>query len=254
MRIIETNPADSFQPCAVIPVYDHEHAIARVVAAVRATGLPCLLVDDGSGPTCAAELDRLAATVPQTYLLRLPANGGKGAAMLAGFREATRRGYSHALQVDADGQHALEDIPRFIAAAAARPEALVCGQPRFDDSMPAVRFYGRYLTHALVWLNTLSLSIPDSLCGFRVYPLPAVMRLIDSEHIGARMDFDIEIIVRLYWREVPMVWLRTAVVYPLDGVSHFRMLRDNGRMIALQLRLFCGMLRRLPRLVARHFR
>lgn len=232
-------------------MFDHEHAVARVVAAVRAAGLPCLLVDDGSGPACARELDRLAATLPYTQLLRLPVNSGKGAAMLAGFTAAAQHGYSHALQIDADGQHALRDISTFIEEARRHPRALICGQPLFDRSMPKVRFYGRYLTHSLVWLNTLSFSIPDSLCGFRVYPLDAVVSLMAQEYIGRRMDFDVEIIVRLYWREVPMRWLPTAVTYPLDGVSHFRMLRDNVRMVRLQMRLFGGMLQRLPRLMKR---
>jgi glycosyltransferase involved in cell wall biosynthesis len=243
----------TFNPCAIVPVFDHEHAVARVVAALHAAGLPCLLVDDGSGAACARMLERLAATVPHTHLLRLPVNGGKGAAMIAGFTAAWQRGFSHGLQVDADGQHALADVPAFIAAARADPAALICGRPLFDRSMPAGRRYGRYLTHGLVWLNTLSLSIPDSLCGFRVYPLGAVVALMAEEYIGRRMDFDVEIIVRLYWRGVPMWWLPTAVTYPLDGVSHFRMVRDNARMVALQLRLFGGMLVRLPRLLARKF-
>jgi glycosyltransferase involved in cell wall biosynthesis len=241
----------SFNPCAIVPVYDHERAVARVVAAVRAAGLPCLLVDDGSGEVCARELDRLAATVPHTSVLRLPVNGGKGAAMIAGFTAAWQRGYSHGLQVDADGQHALGDVPAFIAASRRDPAALICGRPLFDQSMPAGRRYGRYLTHGLVWLNTLSFSIPDSLCGFRVYPLRDVISLMAEEYIGRRMDFDVEIIVRLYWRGVPMTWLPTAVTYPLDGVSHFRIFRDNTRMVALQLRLLGGMLARLPRLLSR---
>ncbi|HTV77101.1 MAG TPA: glycosyltransferase [Steroidobacteraceae bacterium] len=243
--------SSAFNPCAIVPVYDHEHAVARVVAAVRAAGLPCLLVDDGSGETCARELARLAASVPQTSLLRLPVNRGKGAAMAAGFGAACERGYSHGLQVDADGQHALGDIPAFIDAARREPSALICGRPVFDRSMPAGRRYGRYLTHGLVWLNTLSFAIPDSLCGFRVYPLATVLQLMAEEYIGRRMDFDVEIIVRLYWRGVPMRWLPTAVTYPLDGVSHFRMIRDNARMVALQARLFGGMLARLPRLLGR---
>ncbi len=85
-------PPHSFNPCAIVPVFDHEHAVARVVDALRAAGLPCVLVDDGSGPACARELDRIAATVPYTRLLRLPANGGKGAAMLAGFTVAWQSG------------------------------------------------------------------------------------------------------------------------------------------------------------------
>jgi glycosyltransferase involved in cell wall biosynthesis len=241
----------SFNPCAIVPVFDHERAVARVVDAVRAAGLPCLLVDDGSGPACARELDRLAATVPGTSVLRLPVNGGKGAAMLAGFVAAWQRGYSHSLQVDADGQHALGDISTFIAESRRHPQALICGRPVFDRSIPAARHYGRYLTHALVWLNTLSFSIPDSMCGFRVYPLGAVLSLMEQEYIGRRMDFDVEIIVRLYWRQVPMRWIATAVTYPLDGVSHFRMVRDNARMVVLQLRLLGGMLRRLPQLLQR---
>ncbi len=235
-------------------MFDHEHAVARVVDAVRAARLPCLLVDDGSGPACARELQRLAATIPQTSVLRLPVNSGKGAAMLAGFAAAWQRGYSHGLQVDADGQHALADIPAFIAAARREPQALICGRPVFDRSIPAARHYGRYLTHGLVWLNTLSFSIPDSLCGFRVYPLAAVMSLMAQEYIGRRMDFDVEIIVRLYWREVPMRWIPTAVTYPLDGVSHFRLFRDNARMVGLQVRLLGGMLGRLPRLLTRSAR
>jgi glycosyltransferase involved in cell wall biosynthesis len=244
-------PTSSFNPCAIVPVFDHEHAVARVVAAVRAAGLPCMLVDDGSGPACARELDRLAATVPYTNVLRLPDNGGKGTAMLAGFAAAWQRGYSHGLQIDADGQHALRDISTFLEAARRQPQALICGRPVFDRSMPAVRHYGRYLTHGLVWLNTLSLSIPDSLCGFRVYPLAPVISLMAEEYIGRRMDFDVEIIVRLHWRRVPMRWIPTAVTYPLDGISHFRMFRDNARMVALQMRLTGGMLRRLPRLLRR---
>jgi glycosyltransferase involved in cell wall biosynthesis len=244
-------PTSSFNPCAIVPVFDHEHAVARVVAGVRAAGLACVLVDDGSGPACARELDRLAATVAHTSVLRLPVNGGKGAAMLAGFAAAWQRGYSHGLQIDADGQHALGDIPAFLEAARRQPRALICGRPVFDRSMPALRHYGRYLTHVLVWLNTLSRAIPDSMCGFRVYPLEPVMALMAEEYIGRRMDFDVEIIVRLYWRGMPMQWLPTRVTYPVDGVSHFRLIRDNGRMIALQLRLLCGMLRRLPRLLGR---
>jgi glycosyltransferase involved in cell wall biosynthesis len=243
--------ASGFLPCAVIPVYDHEQTVGTVVEAVRAAGLPCFLVDDGSQAECARALERLAATTDETRLLRFARNRGKGSAVLAGFELATEAGFTHALQVDADGQHSLEDIPRFLEEARAHPQALVCGRPEFDASMPAIRRYGRYLTHALVWLETLSLDIPDSLCGFRVYPLEAVTRLLRDERVGARMDFDVEILVRMYWRRVPLRWIATQVVYPRDGISHFRLLRDNARMVALQLRLLSGMVPRLPALLAR---
>ncbi len=222
-----------------------------MVAAVRQGGLPCLLVDDGSSAECARELDRLAAEIPDTRLIRLAANRGKGAAVIAGFRAAAAAGFTHALQIDADGQHALGDIPRFIAEARVHPEALICGRPLFDASMPTVRRCGRYLTHALVWLETLSFDIADSQCGFRVYPLEPVLRLAAGERLGERMDFDVEVLVRLHWQGIPLRWLDTPVVYPVDGISHFRLVRDNARMVVLQLRLLAGMLRRLPRLLKR---
>jgi hypothetical protein len=84
------------------------------------------------------------------------------------------------------------------------------------------------------------------MCGFRLYPLKQAAGLIGSKHIGARMDFDTEMIVRWYWEGYRTSWIPTRVVYPLDGVSHFRMVLDNARMVGLHLRLLAGMLIRLP--------
>lgn len=245
-------PAAPFAPLVVIPVYDHEHAIGAVVRGVLASGLPCLLVDDGSHPACAQALDALAAGYPaQVTLLRLPVNQGKGGAMLAGFAEAARRGHSHVLQIDADGQHDPTDIPRFVALSRQHPDAVICGIPAYDDSVPKARLYGRYATHIWVWINTLSLQIRDSMCGFRLYPLAPVTALVGEETIGRRMDFDSEILVRLFWRDVPVISLATRVTYPSDGVSHFDVWRDNVRISRMHTRLFFGMLWRAPRLLWR---
>jgi glycosyltransferase involved in cell wall biosynthesis len=238
-------------PCALIPVFNHEGAVGRVLLAARAAGLPCVLVDDGSSAECARELDRLAAADGEVQLVRLSRNLGKGGAVAAGLRAAKAAGFTHALQVDADGQHALEDIPRFIAAAREHPDTLICGRPIFDRSMPASRRYGRVLTHVFVWLDTLSFDIPDAMCGFRVYPLASTLALLDSAHLGERMDFDVEILVRLHWRGVPMRWLDTRVSYPLDGVSHYDVIRDNLRMVALHARLLIGLVPRIPLLIWR---
>lgn len=242
----------SFRPLVVIPVYNHPATIGGMVAAVRTHGLHCLLVDDGSETACARVLDDLASAHPQdVHLLRLAQNSGKGGAMLAGLREAHRRGYTHALQIDADGQHDAGDIPRFLELAAQHPQAVICGCPIYDDSVPRSRLYARYATHVWVWINTLSLAIRDSMCGFRVYPLDSTVALIEQVRIGQRMDFDVDIIVRLFWRGVPVVNLPTRVHYPQDGVSHFRLWRDNWLISRMHARLFFGMLLRLPRLLWR---
>jgi glycosyltransferase involved in cell wall biosynthesis len=238
--------ADSlFAACVVIPVFNHEHAIASVVDAVRVHGLPVLLVDDGSDAACAHELERLAKLADVT-LLRHEFNRGKGAAVCTGLRAARQRGFTHAVQVDADGQHTLSDIRRFVEEARAYPTGLVCGAPLFDASMPISRRYGRHLSHGLVWLETLSFDIVDSMCGFRVYPLAPTLALLDRQRLGPRMDFDIEILVRLHWRDVPMRWLPTRVSYPRDGVSHYRVFFDNVHVVGLHVRLLVGMLMRMP--------
>jgi len=239
-------------PCAVIPVYNHEAAVPAVVEALLASGLPCVLVDDASSPACAAVLEQLAER-EQVFLVKLAVNQGKGGAVMAGLREASRLGFSHALQVDADGQHDLRDVDNFIATSRTHPEALVCGYPQYDASVPKGRFYARYLTHVWVWINTLSLQIPDSMCGFRVYPLPPVLALIDSVKIGRRMDFDTDILVRLSWRNQPMRWLPTQVRYPVDGLSHFRLFHDNLLISSMHARLFFGMLLRAPLILWRRW-
>ena len=196
-------------------------------------------------------LDALAASGPDVTLVRLPVNQGKGGAMMAGLREALRRGHTHALQIDADGQHATADIPAFIALSKVSPDAVICGTPVYDRSVPKGRLYGRYLTHVWVWINTLSLDIRDSMCGFRVYPLAPTVAAIDGARLGRRMDFDPEILVRLHWRGVPFVHQPTAVTYPQDGISHFRGLEDNVLISRMHARLFFGMLLRLPMLLWR---
>ena len=241
-----------FKPVVVIPVYDHPATIGAVVGAARLQGHDCLLVDDGSHAACAAVLDTLAASADgRVFLVRLACNQGKGGAMVAGLARAAGLGYSHALQIDADGQHDSADIARFMALARAHPLAVICGRPVYDASVPRARLWGRYATHVWVWINTLSFDIHDSMCGFRVYPLAAVVGLLQKQRIGRRMDFDTDIVVRLHWRGLQVVNQPTRVTYPADGVSHFRLWRDNLLISRLHTRLFLGMLWRLPLLLWR---
>lgn len=240
-----------FSPCIVIPCFNHGQMMAEVLASLAGYGLPCLVVDDGSAAVTADELHRLAAGLPWVQLLRLEQNQGKGAAVIAGLQLAHSQGYSHALQVDADGQHQLSDIPDMIAEARAHPDCLISGQPVYDSSVPKARLYGRYVTHVWVWIETLSLSLKDSMCGFRVYPVEPTLALAASHPLGKRMDFDTEVMVRLYWQGVPSRFLPTRVTYPADGVSHFDALRDNLRISWMHTRLFFGMLPRIPRLLCR---
>lgn len=242
--------SESFRPLVVIPVYNHERGLASMLEGLRASGLPSLLIDDGSDTDCADALTAMVAAHGDWLSLhRLAKNAGKGGAMLAGFRWAQQRGYSHVLQIDADGQHNPAELPRFAAAARTHPQALVLGHPLYADDVPRARLIGRYATHIWVWINTVSFAIRDSMCGLRVYPLAAVQALLEREAVGRRMDFDTEIAVRLLWRGSAVLNLATPVRYPADGVSHFRLWRDNWMISRMHARLFFGMLLRLPRLL-----
>ncbi|WP_150303258.1 glycosyltransferase family 2 protein [Pseudomonas saliphila] len=238
--------------CILIPVYNHPDSITAVCASVAPFRLPVLLVDDGSDARCAGVLDGLAAQ--GHLLLRLSHNQGKGAAVRAGLQHAEQLGFTHALQIDADGQHAVADLPGFLAAAEHTPQALTIGYPRYDASVSRSRFYGRYATHIWVWINTLSLDIRDSMCGARLYPLREVNALLNRHACGDRMAFDTEILVRWHWAGGQLRNLPVRVHYPTDGVSHFRLLRDNLQISGMHTRLFFGMLLRLPRLLAARLR
>lgn len=241
--------------CSVIvPVYNHERAIGSVVEQLKPYGLSCYLINDGSSELCSAVLRDLAGRENHWLtLLERRANGGKGAAVIDGMRRAFADGFSHALQIDADGQHDLADIQRFVASAERYPDRMILGRPCFDENAPKGRVYGRRLTNVWIWINTLSLAIGDGMCGFRCYPLAAVERLLIGARLGQRMDFDIDIAVRLYWQGVEVVNLDTQVRYPVDGVSHFKMLQDNLMISRKHAELFFGMLWRAPELLARRW-
>jgi glycosyltransferase involved in cell wall biosynthesis len=216
--------------CAVIPTLDNPRTIRRVVEKVRAH-VPVVVVDDGSGPEARAELAALAREGLADVVHR-PANGGKGAAVKDGFRRAQELGFTHALQIDADDQHDVGDLCRFLEAARARPDALVAGHPIFDETAPRGRVRGHAFCRFWTWWATgFRRVIEDGLCGFRLYPLERALRT----RCGDGMEFDVEIAIRMAWAGCPVVNVPTRVRYLAaadGGVSHFRMGRDNVRIVS----------------------
>ncbi len=230
--------------CALIPTYDNPRTVRAVVERVRAHVADVVVVDDGSAEAGreavrALERDRLA------HVVRREVNGGKGAAVKDGLAAARDLGFTHAIQIDADGQHDVDDIPRFLAAARADPAALVLGCPVFDAGAPRARVRGRLVSRFWTDLETAGRAIADPLCGFRIYPVDAALRA----GAGAdRMGFDAEIAVRMVWQGCPTVNLPTRVRYLTaeeGGVSHFRMFRDNVEISWSHTRLCATALLRL---------
>jgi glycosyltransferase involved in cell wall biosynthesis len=196
-----------------------------------------IVVDDGSDEPGRHECERLAAR-GLAHVTHRPRNGGKGAAVKTGFSVALERGFTHALQVDADGQHDLARAPAFLEQATKRPDALVLGYPVYDDSAPRGRLLAREITRFWVNLEVGSSDlVRDAMVGFRVYPLAEATAL--PIH-GNRMDFDVEIAVQMARAGVPVLNLPVGVRYLSDeegGASHFQTFRDNLRLSWLHTRL-----------------
>jgi len=239
--------------CVVIPVYNHPHKLKELLTAIEPHELDVLMVDDGSDKQAAAAIAATADQFSFVQLKVLETNTGKGGAVMAGLRWAAQLDYSHAIQVDADYQHNMSDLPEFQQLSSHHPEAVICGIPEYDETVNKGRYYARYLTHVWVWINTLSLDIKDSMCGFRSYPVQSTIGLIDRVNVGQRMNFDTEILVRLHWQGTQVINLTTRVVYHEDVPSNFRIFKDNVGISWMHTRLFFGMLLRLPVLLYRKF-
>ncbi|HEU5442811.1 MAG TPA: glycosyltransferase family 2 protein [Steroidobacteraceae bacterium] len=238
----------------LIPSYNPGRKVFETVRAAREQWNPVWVVVDGSTDGTAAALAAMAQADPGLKVLMRPTNGGKGAAVLEGLEQALRQGLTHALVMDSDGQHPAGRIPAFMQASAARPEAMILGDPLFDASAPAIRVKGRRISNWWANFETLWAGIHDSLCGFRVYPIAALVREMRASIGMRRFDFDVEAAVRLSWRGVPAVNLSAPIRYfsaAEGGVSHFNYWRDNVLLTSMHARLFLGFLARMPLLLAR---
>lgn len=241
----------------VIPSYNPGPQVYATVRAARAAWTPVWVVVDGSDDGSRAGLEQMARGDAGLRVLALERNRGKGAAVLHALRQAAAEGYSHALTMDADGQHPAASIAEFMQASQRAPEAMVLGVPQFGADAPALRVQGRRISNWWANLETLWCGIQDSLFGFRVYPVRALLEVMQAQRWMRRFDFDPEAAVRLAWRGVPPLNLPAPVRYlrPEEGgVSHFRYWRDNALLTWMHLRLMLGFLARLPPLAARRLR
>lgn len=240
--------------CLVVPHFEQYKSLKEFLPKLMDLGLSVILVDDGSREKTKIRLRERIRYLEKKFdcechLIEHDENKGKGAAILTGSRVARNFGFTHMIQIDADAQHDLNDVPLFISESEEYPDQIISGVPVFDESVPKARLYGRKVTDFWVALETLSLSIRDSLCGFRVYPLWQFQTVYDEFKIGSRMQFDTDIMVKSIWQGTQVRFVETKVVYNTVSESHFHYLNDNLRLIWLHTRLMCGMIIRLPKLI-----
>ena len=233
-----------------MPSYNTGPLLVPTVQAACAAWPDVFVVLDGSTDASAAALPSL----PGLRVLTLARNSGKGAAILHGLQAAAAEGFTHAITMDADGQHPAAMIGAFAAASRANPAAMILGVPQFGPDAPALRVRGRRISNWWANLETLGAGIGNSLFGFRVYPVAPLLQIMQRHRWMRRYDFDAEAAVRLCWAGVRPVNLPAPVRYPTaaeGGVTHFQYGRDNVLLTWMHIRLVFGFLTRLPLLVWR---
>lgn len=237
----------------ILPSYNSGSLLAQTARQAMAEWPQVWVVVDGSTDSSAAEVLQLAGESTGLRVLRNSHNQGKGGAVLTAMREALGGGFSHALVMDADGQHPASSISEFMQFSMTFPEAMILGEPVFGDDAPSERVAGRRVGNFFASVETLWGGVRDSLFGFRLYPIEASLRVMEATRGGRRFDFDTEIAVRLFWGGVRPINRPVKVFYPpraAGGVTHFRYLRDNFLLARTHVRLCLGLLPRFRRVWA----
>ena len=236
-----------FSPVVLLPTYNNAGTLIDVLDRVEALSLPMIVINDGATddtPKLLAEWKRRPRSVEATVLTHSQ-NRGKGAAMKTGFAAARAAGHTHAVTMDTDGQLDPEQIPILLEAAKRSPDALVLGvRPGPVEGCPKANRVGQVLSNAALWLEC-GLSVTDSQCGLRVYPIeiPTILRPRPD-----RFGFEAEIITRAAWAGYPIVEVPVHCRYFPDDerVSHFSPLRDGARGFFMQAKLTLRRLVPLP--------
>ncbi len=236
----------------LIPSYNSGPIVLKVVADCLAVWQPVWVVLDGSTDGTTRMLETFAKKNPGLTVFSHEKNQGKGTAILTGIQAAAKQGYSHILAMDADGQHPIASIETFMQASILQPDALILGEPVFDNNAPALRVNGRKISNFWANLETLWAGIHDSLFGFRVYPVQPLIKVMKQTRFARRFDFDPEVVVRLVWNNLPVQNIPVPVRYlsaEEGGVSQFNYIRDNLLLTWMHIRLLLGFLLRIPRML-----
>ncbi|KMQ66889.1 b-glycosyltransferase [Chryseobacterium angstadtii] len=213
--------------CVLIPTYNNENTLKRVIDGVLDYTENIIVVNDGSTDST----PQILAQYPQITVISLPENKGKGNGLKIGFRKAKELGFHHTITIDSDGQHYPDDIPVFIQAVLReKQDVLLIGNRNMSqDGIPKKSSFGNRFSNFWFWFET-GIKLEDTQSGYRLYPL----HKIPKKYFTPKFEFEIEIIVRTAWRHVPVKNVPIKVLYdPAERVSHFRPFRDFTRISIL---------------------
>lgn len=227
----------------LIPVFNHGSSLSKVVSSLQKYDLPIIVVDDGNDFQNKNLINEVVAHFPKITLVVNKRNRGKGFSVCRGIKEAYKLGITHLFQIDADGQHDAQTCDEFLHESQSNPEALICGFPEFDESIPKARLKAKEISNNYSRFVTLDKTgeMKDAMCGFRIYPVKPFYEICRRTWIDTHMGFDSEILVRMIWRGVPVIYKSVHVTYPIGNKSNFRVIRDNIHISLMFARLTVGM-------------
>lgn len=236
----------------VIPVYNHGSTLEGVVSSLSVYDLPIIVVDDGNGESDKKYINAVCEKFSGITKIVNKKNRGKGYSVCVAVKLAHKMQITHLFQIDADGQHDMEQVANFLKLSEENPKALISGVPVFDKSIPEKRRKGKKISNGYAGFVTLTRNyIKDAMCGYRIYPVEPFYNICRGSAIDSHMGFDTEILVKMVWYDVPLLYLPVKVYYPEGGKSNFRMVRDNLHISWMFVRLTFGMIVLLPFLLAR---
>ena len=233
--------------CVIIPTYNNSGTLETVIRGVLHYTENVIVVNDGSTDNTREVTGR----IHEINVIHFDRNKGKGSAIRAGFKEASRLGFDYAITIDSDGQHSPDDLPKFFEKIELDPESLIIGARNLDQAgIPGGTTFGNKFSNFWTWVET-GYKLPDTQSGFRLYP---VKRLAKTRWITHRFEFEIEVLVRSAWKGIPITTVPVGVVYPPKGerITHFRPFTDFARISLLNTALtFLGLLFYRPRMLYR---
>ncbi|MBM3404265.1 MAG: DUF2062 domain-containing protein [Bacteroidetes bacterium] len=219
--------------CVLIPTYNNQQQLAKVIDGVLKYTHQVIVVNDGSTD----QTQEILSNYPSLVTIHLPVNKGKGFAIRTGFKAAIEHGYDYAITMDSDGQHQPADLPAFLDKLEEEPEAIIVGARNMEqDSVPGTSSFGHRFSNFWFRVDT-GIKLPDTQSGFRLYPL----HLLEKVHFfTSRFEFEVEVLVRSAWKEIRITSVPIHVYYPPKElrVTHFRKFTDFARISLLNAVLF----------------
>ncbi len=221
--MVKNNKDYKLNFCVIIPTYNNEKTLEKVILSTLEYCTDIIVVNDGSTDKTGIILNNLQNKID---IVSLPKNRGKGAALRKGLKRAEESGFEFAITLDADGQHYPSDIPKFLEKAAPGLDILVIGNRDMTGrEIPKKSIFGRKFSNFWVRLET-NRDIQDSQSGYRLY---TVSKINKFHFFTVKYDFELESLVRWLWRDYTVEIVSIGVYYAPaeERISHFKGFKDN---------------------------